>query len=108
MVAASLKKKKMKDSLPYLLGEMTPLPAYISAFLGLTEISALNRKELLFREPTHNREQHNKLIIFRLSGLVFFVLGLSFSQLVDVSICELDNVRIIISSAVIGLGGCLL
>ena len=100
--------KKMKDSLPDLLGEMTNLPAYISAFLGLNEIAALKRKELLLREQTHNREKHNKLRIFRLSGIVFVVLGLSFSPLVDVSIFELDNVRIIISSAFIGLGGCLL
>jgi hypothetical protein len=98
----------MKDSLPDLLGEMTNLPAYISAFLGLNEIAALKRKELLLREQTHNREKHNKLRIFRLSGIVFVVLGLSFSPLVDVSIFELDNVRIIISSAFIGLGGCLL
>ena len=100
--------RKVKNSLPNLLNEVPNLPTYLSAFLSLNEIVVLKRKELLLREQALEREKNNKRKSFWWIGTLFLVLGLSITPLLEVGIYELDYMQLILSSAFIGLGGCLL
>jgi hypothetical protein len=98
----------MKDSLPDLISEMSNLPAYLSAFSSLNEIASLKRRELSLRKQILEREKSNKRRIFWWVGILSLALGVSVTPFIDAGIHGLDYVRLILSSAFIGLGGCLL
>lgn len=100
--------KKMKDSLPDLISEMPNLLAYLSAFSSLNEIARLKRRELSLREQIFEHKKNNKRRSFWWVGILSLALGLSVIPFLEAGIYELDCVRLMLSSAFIGLGGCLL